>query len=157
MIALARLNKEKHFSALHLTQADARNLPFPDNHFDVVSCHVSLHHFKDPLPVLKEINRVAKTESSIMIRDLRRPLNRTIAKLFVRIFGANYNEMQKKLYFYFLLAAFSPNELKTLAAEAGMSDCIVKSYFITHIGLERIAGGMSQYSIKGAGLQWPYN
>ena len=98
MIDVAVKNKQLNSASYHLVQADAHHLPFPDGHFDVASCHASLHHFKDAVPVLKEINRVTKPKGSIMIRDLRRPVNMMVLRLYLMIFGAQYNQTQKKLY-----------------------------------------------------------
>ena len=95
---MAAKNKALNSANYHLVQADAHHLPFPDGHFDVVSCHASLHQFKDAVPVLKEINRVTKPKGSIMIRDLRRPVNMMVLRLYLMIFGAQYNQTQKKLY-----------------------------------------------------------
>lgn len=43
-----------------LVQADARALPFLDESFDLVYCWELLHHFENPLPILKEMARVSK-------------------------------------------------------------------------------------------------
>ncbi len=40
--------------------ADATNLPFPDNTFDVVSVHDGLHHLSEPWKAVREMVRVAK-------------------------------------------------------------------------------------------------
>lgn len=40
--------------------ADAYNLPFPDNHFDLVSCWELLHHIQNPSDAFRELHRVTK-------------------------------------------------------------------------------------------------
>ena len=46
---------------------DGKNLPFEDNTFDeIVMIHV-LEHLPHPLPILKEIYRVCKTDGKILI------------------------------------------------------------------------------------------
>jgi len=45
---------------LHFRQADAHELPFDDNTFDVVFCRFLLEHVSDPVQVLKEMRRVLR-------------------------------------------------------------------------------------------------
>lgn len=46
---------------------DGKKIPYPDDSFDTVMVLDVLHHTKDILPVLKEINRV--TRKNIIIKD----------------------------------------------------------------------------------------
>ena len=46
---------------------DGNRIPYPDNSFDTVMVLDVLHHTKDILPVLKEINRVVR--KNIIIKD----------------------------------------------------------------------------------------
>ena len=64
-ISIHSLANAAHFSKIfHFSRtpaiicADANNLPFARNTFPFVFVYESLHHFPDPLPVLKEIYRV---------------------------------------------------------------------------------------------------
>lgn len=41
-----------------LTAGDARQMPFPDGHFDAVFCHQLLHHVSDQEAVLREFYRI---------------------------------------------------------------------------------------------------
>ncbi len=47
--------------------ADASVLPYPDAHFEVVICSEMLEHLSDPLPVIREMLRVAKPSGRIII------------------------------------------------------------------------------------------
>lgn len=51
----------------HFHVADAEQLPFADNSFDVITCLGSLEHFRDQKVAIKEILRVAKTNAKIVI------------------------------------------------------------------------------------------
>lgn len=49
--------------------ADAYELPFPDDHFDVVHAHQVLQHLTDPVAALREMRRVAKPGGVVAVRD----------------------------------------------------------------------------------------
>ncbi len=48
---------------------DGKNLPFPENFFDVVLINYVLHHAQDPIALLKEAKRVSK-DKIIIFEDL---------------------------------------------------------------------------------------
>lgn len=48
-------------------QADAFNMPLPDESFDIVFHQGLLEHFKDPLPILKENYRILKQGGFILV------------------------------------------------------------------------------------------
>jgi ubiquinone/menaquinone biosynthesis C-methylase UbiE len=52
--------------------ADARAMPFPDDCFDGVISHGSLHHWWEAELVFTEMNRVRKPGGVIYVADLRR-------------------------------------------------------------------------------------
>ncbi len=49
--------------------ADAMDLPFPSDHFDVVHCHTVLMHIPDTQAVLKEVKRVLRSGGIIGARE----------------------------------------------------------------------------------------
>ena len=55
---------------VHYVQADATNLPFPDDHFDVVHAHAFLMHAPRVKDVLAEARRVLKPGGIISSRDM---------------------------------------------------------------------------------------
>lgn len=63
-----------HAADSHITfqTGDLRQLPFPDASFDVVTCHLALHHFPDneAIQVLRELGRVARR--LVVVTDLSR-------------------------------------------------------------------------------------
>lgn len=50
--------------------ADALQLPFPDQSFDIVTTRFSFHHVQDPLAVLREMFRVSKPEGRVVVIDM---------------------------------------------------------------------------------------
>jgi ubiquinone/menaquinone biosynthesis C-methylase UbiE len=61
---------QKYFEAqgadFHLQPADARNLPFEDNSFDMVTCQTVLIHIKNPASAIEEMKRVLKPGGTIL-------------------------------------------------------------------------------------------
>ena len=50
--------------------ADAYQLPFPDNYFDVVFAHTLLWHLREPVRALTEIRRVVRRGGIAGVRDI---------------------------------------------------------------------------------------
>jgi len=67
--------------------ADAGNLPFEDNYFDLVSICLALHEKNEELrnKALAEIKRVTKKDGTIIIVDYSVPLPNNPLSLFVKI------------------------------------------------------------------------
>lgn len=63
-------------SRISFELADARRMPFPDDHFDAVVSYGSLHHWSEPVPVLDEIDRVRKRDGVVYVADIRRDIPR---------------------------------------------------------------------------------
>jgi len=61
---------------LHLQNADAMKLPFPDNQFDIVLMNLILAVVPDPLKALQEAIRVTKPQGKIYIMDKFLPIGR---------------------------------------------------------------------------------
>ncbi len=53
--------------------SDVTNMPFPDNHFDVVFCQQGLQYFPEPSLALKEMNRVL-VENGRVLLSVWRPI-----------------------------------------------------------------------------------
>ena len=52
--------REAGHSNARFQVADALNLPFPDDYFDVVHCHTVFIHIPDTMAALAKIKRVLK-------------------------------------------------------------------------------------------------
>ena len=69
-------------NSIAFEKGDVQQIKFKDNSFDVVINSFMLHIVEDPITMLNEIERVAKSDSRILITDLRRIwLGRIIWKL----------------------------------------------------------------------------
>jgi ubiquinone/menaquinone biosynthesis C-methylase UbiE len=115
---------------------DARRLPFPDHHFDLVMCNSLLHHAADPLATLNELARVTRPQGALLLRDLRRPS--AIAFLFhVSWFGRHYQGLMKQLFTDSVRAAYTSQELEDLLARSKIVGGKVFRKGQSHIGIER--------------------
>lgn len=57
---------------IHFQTMDAQHLTFAADSFDLVCLTNSLHHFDDPLPVLQEMERVARPGGYLLISEMYR-------------------------------------------------------------------------------------
>lgn len=75
---------------------DMRATNLPDDSFDVVLCHRSLHHMFNPFPVLEEFARIASRKVAIINEPVKSFAKKAIAKCTNRrlISGANIYEYQ---------------------------------------------------------------
>ena len=68
-------------------QGRAENLPYRDNTFDMVVTRLSLHHFADPSPAVREMTRVCKTGCRVGIMDMVSPDDPAL--------NASYNRIER--------------------------------------------------------------
>jgi ubiquinone/menaquinone biosynthesis C-methylase UbiE len=69
---LAEARRQSGAEKIEWIVADITQLPFPDATFDLVTCHLALHHFAeaDAVRVLRELRRVARRH--VVVADLER-------------------------------------------------------------------------------------
>lgn len=60
--------------------ADAENLPFLDDTFDIVTCRIAAHHFPNPQDFIKEVARVLKPNGSFLLIDNVSPIEEHLAQ-----------------------------------------------------------------------------
>lgn len=71
MLVIAKeRTKERGISNVSFQAADAQNLPFENETFDVVVCRLALHHLQKPLQVLHEMARVCRAGGTILVEDI---------------------------------------------------------------------------------------
>lgn len=68
-------NRKRSRDNCHFQQALGEELPFPDNHFDLVSSALFFHHVDQQLKhqTLEEIRRVLKPNGELLIADMDKP------------------------------------------------------------------------------------
>jgi len=70
MIAEGRkLQSERKAGNVLFGLADVHDLPFPGETFDIVTCRLAAHHFRDIGRALREMKRVLKTGGRLVVND----------------------------------------------------------------------------------------
>ncbi|GAB3793685.1 class I SAM-dependent methyltransferase [Virgibacillus kimchii] len=67
--------------------ADAEQLPFLDNTFDIVVCRIAAHHFPHPRRFIQEVSRVLKEKGNFLLIDNVAPPN--------ALYDSFINELEK--------------------------------------------------------------
>lgn len=139
-IGAANIKKAGLQQQITLELVDAKQLPYPNAHFDLVISNSLIHHLPDPLPFLQEINRVLKPKGAILIRDLIRPANQETLQSLVESIGTEYDGHQKQLFADSLHAAFTLEEINQLISQAGLLDVKIYQSSDRHWTAERSFG-----------------
>ena len=124
-------------SQISLELIDAKAMPYPDNYFDMVISNSIIHHLPDPLPFLREVQRVLKPNGAIFLRDLRRPETLEIRDNLVELYAGDCNAHQKQLFSDSLQAAFTLDEVETMIQNAGLDGLRIYASSDRHWTAER--------------------
>jgi ubiquinone/menaquinone biosynthesis C-methylase UbiE len=122
-----------------LAQYDARAVPLPDRHFDIVLCSLSLHHFspEDAVIVLREMDRLART--GFILNDLRRGrLGYAAAWIASRL--TTRNRLTRNDAPLSVLRAYTPAELDDLLHRAGIEDANISTHLWFRMAAVKIGG-----------------
>jgi ubiquinone/menaquinone biosynthesis C-methylase UbiE len=124
---------------VQVEEADALALPFGEGAFDLVLCNTALHHFdeEDAVRVLREMDRVAR--HGVVVSDLRRTRTGLLgARLLAATFWRNH-PITRHDGVLSVRRAFTPAELRRLAAAAGLEGARVRapSFFRLSLVAER--------------------
>ncbi len=104
MIERARNKAGRTRLAIQFEIAHADALPFPDAHFDVVLCTVTLHHLR----------RATRTDAALEMRRVLKPGGRVLLADFV------FGKKRSLAGFLHHHVGLKPNDLAALAADAGL-------------------------------------
>ena len=121
---------------------DVHHLPFPDNHFDIVTLQWASRHLR-VLDVFCEIQRVLKPGGRFCHCDMLRPANRCVSRLYYAylwlllsvvalVYRSGPTALNSRAYFIKIIDMFySSQELTALLEELGFSQ----------VSFENILGG----------------
>lgn len=121
MLAVATRNVEAAGFAdrITLAKADAKHLPFPDEHFGAVICNGSLHHVPEPFAALAEMHRVGAQGGTVFVRDLLRPRNPAAVEEILNLHAAGANDHQRAMFAASLHASLTLDEVRELVGRLG--------------------------------------
>jgi len=122
---------------IKLEQVDAKQLPYPDDQFDLVISNSIVHHLSDPLLFFQEIQRVLKPQGGIFLRDLTRPSCETELNSLVEQYAGNYNDHQQKLFRDSLQAAYTLDEIINFIESVGLENMRIYQSSDRHWTAER--------------------
>lgn len=127
------------------TIGDVHHLPFPDNHFDVVTLQYASRHLRI-IEVFREIKRVLKPGGHFYHCDMLRPENKLVEILYYTylrmclavtgwIFRSSPSTLACKKYFLSALSMFySASELSELMLEFGFKSVSSKTVLAGMVG-----------------------
>lgn len=150
MQEVGRRNAEAQGFHIASTIGDVHTLPFPDNHFDVVTLQWASRHLR-VRHLFSEIHRVLKPGGRFHHCDMLRPGNPVVEKLYYAylrgslaitglLFGSGMAALSAKKYFIEALEMFySADELSQVLRELGYRDVAAKTLLAGMIGLHRAA------------------
>jgi len=130
------------------TISDVHTLPFPDNHFDVVTIQFASRHLK-LITVIQEIKRVLKPGGHFYHSDMLRPGSRVVEEAYLAyltacvslvawVFNSNQHALGCKEYFVDALRLFySPEEMTQLLYDQGFPAVSGKSLLGGVVGFHK--------------------
>ncbi len=99
-------------SVIDLQLADAKQLPYADASFDAIISNSIVHHLSQPELFFRELARLIKPTSGILIRDLLRPDNTTQLESLVNTYAGDCDATQQKLFRDSLQASYTLTEIE---------------------------------------------
>ena len=148
MQKMGQLAAKKHGSRIESVIGDAHHLPFPDDHFDVVTLQFASRHLQIR-DVFCEIKRVLRPGGCLYHSDMLRPSNKLVAisyyaylkaclEITSRIFASGPSAQRQKAYFINALSLFySASELTEMLEHLGFKEVAEKSILSGMIGFHR--------------------
>jgi len=94
--SLNALRKAKRTGAKHLVLADAHNLPFRNNSFDVSISSGNLEHFENPQIAINEMARVSKIQVLVVHKKPSFPIN-IISSLASTMLGVEHQPIERPI------------------------------------------------------------
>lgn len=105
MLVLAK-QKCHAYANVSFYMANASNLPFANNSFDVIVSANAFHYFDDPLAALGEMKRVLKPEGTVVIMDWCRDyLICKICDILLKVFDPAHKQCYSQDEFHKLLTS----------------------------------------------------
>lgn len=114
---------KKYAGNVSFQLADAENLPFPDDRFDLVTCRIAPHHFPHAQVFLQQCARVLKPGGLLLLQDQLLPDDQAAARFvddFERLRDPSHHR------------AFNACEWRSMMAAAGIAVERAETYIKRH-------------------------
>ncbi|HUP28301.1 MAG TPA: methyltransferase domain-containing protein [Chloroflexia bacterium] len=127
-VARRRVTKAGFGHKVSFLACDASEVPFSDNSFDVVICSLALHHLSlgDARHALREMSRAARV--GFIVNDVYRSQGAWYMAWLLTHLTTN-NRLTRHDGPASVLRAFSPAEMRRMAAELGIATSVQKHAF----------------------------
>ena len=136
MLALG-VQRVAHEGLDHQIMFTHRMLPDDDltalGAFDAVISTSSLHHFHDPGALWDSMRSAAATNATLFVQDLMRPDSPAAAQAIVDRSAPDQPEVLRRDFFNSLCAAFTPDEIRSQLAAAGLGTLTVEPVTDYHL------------------------
>lgn len=139
MLAIAREKNARQGKSVHILEADAQHLPFPDNQFQIVSVAFGLRNVANTRAGIAEMIRVAQPGGRVAILEFSKPRVPVLRWLYLAYFkyllplvGQAVSKSAQDAYHYLpasVLAFPDGPEMIAILEEMGLSE--VKEYPLT--------------------------
>ena len=124
MLTVAAETTADTHPSIEWRQADAAELPFPDERFDVVYCQQSLQFFDDPSAAVDEMHRVLTSDGRVALSVWRpldyHPAYEKLAEALERYIGDSAGAMMRSPF-----PEWNRENLRTLLQDGGFDDVSV--------------------------------
>jgi ubiquinone/menaquinone biosynthesis C-methylase UbiE len=107
--------------------------PIPEKSYDVIMSSSFLHHLHDPQVLWSTVRQFSKPGTLVFIVDLFRPESREQAEAMTERHAGIEPLVLKHDFFNSLLAAFTPEEIESQLAEAGLARLQVRKISDRHL------------------------
>lgn len=95
--SISALKKARQNGAKYLVCANAENLPFIDNAFDIAVCAGSIENIGNPQKAVLEMARVSKIQIMTIHREFNFPFSRQIRSLATKALGIKHQPVERPL------------------------------------------------------------
>lgn len=98
---------------------NAAEMPFPDDHFDLLTSSGSLHHWEKPQAIFNEIARVLKPCGALLVRDSKR-LQGDWPQTFARLIGWTIPTDFRVHYWNSIWSSYTAVELEAILSQSDL-------------------------------------
>ena len=106
--------------------------------YDAVISNSLLHHLPDPSVLWLELRRLVRPGAPVLVTDLTRPASSAAARAIVDTYAPDEPEILQEDFYVSLLAAFTPNEVSSQLAAAGLEYLTVELISDRHLAVHGV-------------------